>query len=251
MENLILIPARSGSTRVKNKNLRPLGGVPLIGHAIKSALASKAGRVVLSTNDETIAATARELGAETPFLRPPELATSTAPSLPVILHALDWLEKNEGFRADMVAYCPPTNPFLKPETLRDMFATLAARPDCMSMETITAPAAHPFTIVFQGEDGRILTGAIEIQGKTILDVERSQDWPEVWQGSPACRLSRASFFRDILDNDPDWMSRSGRTYDHTNCLGHRVDPLQAMDIDDEDDWRMAETVMARLNRDAG
>ncbi|MEE8114856.1 MAG: acylneuraminate cytidylyltransferase, partial [Nitrososphaerales archaeon] len=91
--HLILIPARSGSTRVHNKNLRNLGGKPLLSYAIESAVAVKEllqARVIVSTDSEEIAAVARQYGAETPFLRPKELSRSEASSLSVVLHALDW-----------------------------------------------------------------------------------------------------------------------------------------------------------------
>jgi len=92
---LFLVPARGGSRRVPAKNLRPVGGVPLVGLAVRRALAAAAlvaggpHAVVCSTDDETIAATAAAWGAEVPFRRPPPLATSEASSADVAVHALD------------------------------------------------------------------------------------------------------------------------------------------------------------------
>ena len=92
--NLILIPARSGSTRVRNKNIRLLGGKPLIAYAIEEALRSKSGRVIVSTNSSQIADISLQYGAEVPFFRPEELSAETASSLSALLHALIWFKEN-------------------------------------------------------------------------------------------------------------------------------------------------------------
>ena len=86
---LAVIPARSGSKGVKNKNIKILGGKPLICHSIESALESKLiTDVVVSTDSEEISEIAKESGAQVPFIRPPKLAIDTAESYPVIHHAL-------------------------------------------------------------------------------------------------------------------------------------------------------------------
>src|SRR5512141_515927 len=93
MLSVAVIPARAGSRGLPGKHLRSLGGVPVIVHTIRAALAARRiDRVIVSTNDEAIAAVARRAGAEVPFLRPDELAGDTTPTLPVIRHAVDWLE---------------------------------------------------------------------------------------------------------------------------------------------------------------
>ena len=217
-----------------------LADKPLIGHIIKNALTSKTGRVVVSTNSETIAATARKYGAETPFLRPEMLSDAEAPSLWVILHALQWFQKHEGRRPEMVAYCPPTNPFTQADTFAEMFLRLEKRPDINSIVTITTPQTHPFRIIKQQNDGTLAIGVITIDGKTILDIERSQDWPIVWEGSPACRLTRTTYFYHLLEKVDDLTTLSGRTYDPKSCLGYEISPREAFDIDDEGDWQMAE-----------
>ncbi len=246
MDNLILIPARSGSTRVKNKNIRRLGDRPLIGHVIQSALDSRAGRVIVSTNCADIARTARKLGAETPFMRPPELATAEAASIWVILDALRRLKRDQGWTPAMVAYCPPTNPFTTGHTIKEMFTQLAAGPaEINSIVTITTPQTHPFRIVARQSDGRLQVGPIEVQGQTILDIERSQDWPPVWEGSPACRMTRASFFLDQLANVTDVRTIAGKTYDADHCTGYEIPPREAFDIDDEDDWALAQYLLAQ------
>lgn len=108
---LALIPARGGSKGLPRKNLLPLAGKPLIVWTIEAALASElVDRVVVTTDDEEIAAVSREAGAHVPFLRPSELASDTSPSIDAVIHALDWLEEHEGARFDQLALLEPTSP---------------------------------------------------------------------------------------------------------------------------------------------
>src|SRR5215212_3193924 len=94
---LALVPARGGSKGIPRKNIRSFAGYPLIAWSIAAAKQSGlVTRVIVSTDDEEIAAVARELGAEAPFLRPAEFAQDTTIDLPVFEHALNWLEENEG-----------------------------------------------------------------------------------------------------------------------------------------------------------
>lgn len=236
--NLILIPARSGSTRVKNKNLRELGGKPLLAHVIKNALASEAGRVVVSTNSKEIADVALKCGAEVPFMRPEALSTATSSSLSTILHALDWFKSEGKWTPEFISFCPPTNPFLNPMSLRKMVEMLQKHPERNSIVTVTEPKTHPFRIVKLHSDGKLENGIVEIDGKTINDIERSQDWPKVWENSPACRMSRTQYFYPML-SQKNWIEHSGKTYDVENAMGFAVPSLEAMDIDTEEDFEMA------------
>ena len=234
--NLILIPARSGSTRVINKNIRDLGGKSLVTHTIESSLDSTSGRVVVSTNSEEISAIARLSGAEVPFLRPDELSTAEASSLSVIYHALDWFRDNEQWVPDLVMFRPPTNPFLPANTMRKMVEMINKNPDVNSIVTITEASTHPFKIIHEQPDGRLKNGVITIEGKTINDIERSQDWPEVWEGCPACRITRTSYF--IQDRN----GHSHKTYDVDNFIGFKISNEEACDIDNPLDFLIAESI---------
>jgi N-acylneuraminate cytidylyltransferase len=242
MDALVLIPARSGSTRVKHKNIRPLGGIPLLGHIVSTAVSSGVGRVIVSTNSDEHAAVARSFGAETPFRRPAELAQASSSALSTILHALQWLKLTETRVPELVAICPPTNPFTAAATISGAAKTLSASPEFNSIVTITVPHTHPFRIVGREPDGRLRVGLIEINGKTIHDVERTQDWPTLWEGSPACRMTRSSYFMAKLDEPGELGRIPGKTYDPDSCLGFEIDRRQAFDIDDEEDWAIAEAL---------
>jgi CMP-N,N'-diacetyllegionaminic acid synthase len=108
--SLAIIPARGGSKGIPGKNLRELGGKPLIAWSILAARAAeRVDQVVVSTDDEAIAETARAFGADVPFVRPAHLATDAAPTEPVMAHALDWYEA-AGERFDTVVLLQPTSP---------------------------------------------------------------------------------------------------------------------------------------------
>lgn len=126
---IISICARGGSQGVPGKNIRPLCGKPLIGWTIEQALASGvADRVFVSTDSEDIAQAARRFGAEVPFLRPAELATSSAGKLPVILHLVDWVEAQVAPVARIIDL-DPTSPLRDVEDIRACDAMLEGDAD--------------------------------------------------------------------------------------------------------------------------
>src|SRR5215216_3869187 len=115
---LALIPARAGSKRVPGKNVRPLGGHPLIAYTIAAAIDSGIfQRVIVSTDSEDFAVIARYYGAEVPFLRPAEFSGDTSPDIEWVEYTLQRLS-NEGKNFDCVSLLRPTSPFRKPETIQ-------------------------------------------------------------------------------------------------------------------------------------
>jgi len=105
-----IILARGGSKAVPKKNIKKLAGKPLIAYTIEAALKSKLDRVIVSTDCKEIAEVSRRYGAEVPFMRPAKLATDTAHSRPVLVHAINYLEKTEKYPVDIVVMLQPTSP---------------------------------------------------------------------------------------------------------------------------------------------
>ena len=127
--NIITICARGGSTGVPGKNIRPLCGKPLIGWTIEQAFASKiANEVFVSTDSEDIARVARSFGAQVPFLRPAELATSAAGKLPVIQHLVEWVEAQHGL-VNSIVDLDPTSPLRDITDIQTCFSMLDANTD--------------------------------------------------------------------------------------------------------------------------
>ncbi len=152
---LAVIPARGGSKRLPRKNVRPLAGRPLIAWSIAAALDSGACEAVLvSTDDEEIAATAREAGASVPWLRPAALATDTAPTQDVLCHALDWYEAAYG-RVEAVVLLQPTSPLRRPGAVREAAALYLAQPagGRCAVVSVSPAATHPAWTFRLAEDG--------------------------------------------------------------------------------------------------
>lgn len=127
--NIVTICARGGSAGVPGKNIRPLCGKPLIGWTIEQAFASKiADQVFVSTDSEDIAHVARSFGAQVPFLRPAELATSTAGKLPVIQHLVEFVEEHFG-SVQTIVDLDPTSPLRNLDDIQTCFSLLDADAD--------------------------------------------------------------------------------------------------------------------------
>lgn len=156
VEVLALIPARSGSKTVKNKNIREIGGIPMLAysvmHAEKSGLVN---RIILSTDSEEYAKIGREYGAETPFIRPSRYATDTATDLEVFTHALTWLGDKEGYIPDIVVHLRPTYPVRNPEDIDRMVEMLISDNTADSVRSLAPAKEIAYKMWRKGEGGRI------------------------------------------------------------------------------------------------
>ena len=141
---LAIIPARGGSKGIPRKNIRNFSGYPLIAWSIAAAKKSQSvTRVIVSTDDEEIAAVAREWGAETPFLRPAEFAQDKTTDLPVFVHALEWLKQHENYRPDVVIQLRPTSP-IRPSTCVDQAVEILLRnADANSVRGVVPAGQNP------------------------------------------------------------------------------------------------------------
>lgn len=143
-EVLGVVQARSGSRGLPGKNIRPLLGKPLMGWMIEHARAARRiTRLILSTDSEEYAEIGRRFGAETPFLRPAELAADEATDLQVMTHALSWLAEREGYRPEIVVRLQPTNPTFPGEWIDRGIQALLEDPGADSVRPITPTPKHP------------------------------------------------------------------------------------------------------------
>ena len=170
------IPARGGSKEIPRKNLLKLGDRTLLELAIDSAGESTLlTRSIVSTEDDELAEVARAAGAEVPFERPAELATDDAATLPVIRHAVAWLEDNEGWRADIVVILQPNTPFRRGAHIDDTVRLLLDR-NIGSAMTVRKTDYPPHWMLHMDDGGR-LTRLLEDGG----EFSRRQDTPPVYQ----------------------------------------------------------------------
>ena len=134
-----LIPARGGSKGVPRKNIKELGGFPLIAYSIAVANLSKIiGRIIISTDDEEIAAQAKHFGGEIPFMRPAELATDTSTDMDFVRHAMDWLQQNEGSIPEYFVHLRPTTPLRETALVDEAISKFISIGDYSSLRS-----AHP------------------------------------------------------------------------------------------------------------
>lgn len=152
---LALIPARGGSKGVPRKNIKPLNGRPLIDYVFRAATRSKRiDELILSTDDEEIAATGRKLGMNVPFIRPSKLAKDKALLPHVAKHALDYF-REQGRTFEAIMTIQPTCPFLSPESINKA-VDMWRQTRCDSVTTVSAVTkGHPHILQRVLENGRI------------------------------------------------------------------------------------------------
>lgn len=154
MKTYALIPARMGSKGVKNKNIRILKDMPLIGYSIEAALKTKAfDRVIVSTDSKDMAELSRQHGAEVPFLRPSMFAQDHSPDRAYIDHAIYWFQENEGEVPDLIALLRPTTPLRDPAILNQAVNLLKSRFDDATSLRSVHPMAEPPQKMLQIKDG--------------------------------------------------------------------------------------------------
>lgn len=220
---LALIPARSGSKGVADKNTRPLAGRTLLEYAATAAAASGViDRIVLSTDSDRIAAEGRRVGAEVPFIRPVDLARDDTPMFPVIEHALDALEK-DGWYAEIVVLLQPTSPLRRPEHIRDAVRELRDSGADSVVTVVEVPRHLSPDYVMRVEGGRLKSFLPEGE-----NVTRRQD-------------ARSAFARDGSVY-AFWTRTVRKTH---NIYGHDCRPLvlsaeDVITIDTSSDWTEAE-----------
>ena len=144
-EVLALIPARGGSKGIPRKNIRDFAGAPLIAYSIAAGLqAQHVTRVIVSTNDEEIAAVARQWGAETPFLRPTELAQDDITDLPVFQQALAWLAEYEAYHPEFVVQLRPTSPVRPVRLIDEAIELMLTNPQADCVRGVVPSGQNPF-----------------------------------------------------------------------------------------------------------
>ena len=227
MRVLGLIPARGGSKGVPRKNIRVLGGKPLLQYTAETARAARLlSRVVLSTDDEEIAEIGRACLLEVPFMRPRELAADATPSLLVVKHALEWLG-SRGDVFDAVCLLQPTHPFRQPGDI-DACITLLDESGADSVVTVlTVPPEHnPHWVFFSGPDGTLRLST----GESVL-IPRRQDLPPAFYREGSVYVTR----RDVV--------LKGGSLLGERVIGYPMDPEKSVNIDTQEDWARAERLL--------
>jgi CMP-N,N'-diacetyllegionaminic acid synthase len=161
MNILAIIPARSGSKTIRDKNIRIINGKPLLAYSIEHALHSSfVTRVIVSTDKANYSVIAKKYGAEVPFIRPANISDDNSTDLEVFSHALSWLLKNECYSPDICVHLRPTYPIRDPRDIDSMIEILINNPKIDSVRSIVISPETPFKMWFLNNDG-ILQPIIE------------------------------------------------------------------------------------------
>jgi CMP-N,N'-diacetyllegionaminic acid synthase len=177
MEILFLLVGRGGSKGLPGKNLREIGGLSLIGYKARSALQSRyCSRLIVSSDSAEIRNEAVRHGAEVLFERPAELATDTASSNDVVLHAMDWIEAHEKRRYDAIMLLEPSSPFARPEHY-DEAVDLFLKRDAALVVGMRETEVSSMFVGPLGDDGSI-SGIVE-RVVTMPALRRQDQAPEV------------------------------------------------------------------------
>ena len=149
-----IVPARSGSTGVKNKNIKPLAGHPLMAYSIAAGkLTPEVRRVIVSTDSEQYAQIARAYGADVPFLRPAEIAGNMATDLEFMLHAIHWLDEHEDVLPEYWVHLRPTTPLREISVIRSAIGQMTADSTADSLRSAHRTDLCPFKWFWRSEDG--------------------------------------------------------------------------------------------------
>ncbi len=229
--------ARGGSKGIPRKNIKPLRGIPLIAYSIAAGLqAQTVDRVIVSTDDDEIAAVAQQWGAEVPFRRPAEHATDTATDLPVFEHALGWLAEHDGYLPELVVQLRPTSPIRPADCIDRAVALLRENPQADSVRGVVPSGQNPYKM-WRIPD---LNGPMQ----PLLDSEFDEPYNMPRQKLPITYWQTGHI--DVLRRETIMQqhSMSGST-----ILPLMIDPLFMIDIDSPLDWDKAEWMLERLDID--
>ncbi|MFH6994884.1 cytidylyltransferase domain-containing protein [Flavobacterium sp. FlaQc-48] len=226
---LWLVTARSGSKSVPDKNIKFLGGHPLISYRIQSAKDTQLlGDVWVSTDSEKYATIAKDYGAEIPFMRPDYLATDEASSIDVVLHAMEYaLKMNKKY--DYIALLEPTSPFVKSYDL-DKAVNLLSE-DKMASAIVATKESRPNRIFIQKENKYLSELANNL--KTLKK-----------------KLGRQLFHKEITPSGGFYISKwdaflESKSFYTETTLSYLLDDISGLEIDEPLDWQFAEFIVEK------
>ena len=234
---LAIIPARGGSKGIPRKNIRPFAGYPLIAFSIAAALQAEiVTRVIVSTDDEEIADISRRLGAETPFLRPAELAADGTTDLPVFQHALTWLSEHENYLPEMVVHLHPTSPVRPRGCLDRGIRLLLANPEAECVRSVLEPIQSPYKMWSIGEQTGYMIPLLSLPGIIEPYNIPRQCLPKAYIQTGHTNVIRPATIQGG--------SMTGRV-----ILPLVIDASYEVDLDNLQDWQFGEWVVANRELD--
>ncbi len=237
MRVLGIITARGGSKGIPGKNLKLLGGRPLLDFSIDAANDTPLDRLILSTEDQKIADVARSLGCDVPFMRPAELARDETPHLPVIQHATRWLLEHENYQPDVVLILQPTSPLRSSADIAAALRMLelSGADSVVSVSEVSAHA-HPMRMLRVDDQGNAVLFAT---GQPVRKrINRRQDLPKAWVMNGAVYACRTEV---LFAAEPSLYG--------DRVVAYPMPAERSISIDTLEDWAEAERALERQPRD--
>ena len=223
---LCVIPARGGSKGLPGKNIKELLGKPLIAYTIEQAKESKyIDRVIVSTEDIRIADISKEYGAEVPFIRPNELALDDSSTIDVLLHAIDWIEKMQGYVFDILVLLHVTTPLRSVEDVDNCIELLIEK-NADNVFTVTEAHRNPYFNMVEVNNGKV---KLVKKGNFVS----RQSAPQVYDMNSSIYVWR----KDILKKKKSIFLENSYTY--------TMPKERSVDIDDSIDFRIAEMLLRK------
>jgi N-acylneuraminate cytidylyltransferase len=221
--NVCIIPARGGSKRIPRKNIKEFNGKPIIAYSIEAALKSNCfDRVIVSTDDNEVAEVAREYGAQVPFIRPDSLSNDYSGTIPVIKHAIEWLERHNN-AIENVCCLYATAPFVQPQVISKALQQLQeSKADyCFSATSFAFPIQRAVKLTAEKRVDMLYPEFFET---------RSQDLEEVYHDAGQFYWGKSEAFKEgvLIFSDKSTLYMIPRYF--------------AQDIDTVEDWIMAESM---------
>lgn len=225
-----LIPARSGSKRVTDKNIRPLAGHPLIAYTICAARQSGIfSAIVVSTDSEPYAGIARRYGAEVPFLRPVEMSGDVSPDIEWIDHILTGL-RAQGRAFDCFSILRPTSPFRLPETIRRAWKEFLSQEGVDSLRAVEKCSQHP---------GKMWV----VRGKRMYPILPVGPSELPWHSTPYQALPVVYAQNASLEIAWTRVVFEGRTIAGEVIMPFFTDGYEGFDVNRPYDWQLAEELV--------
>lgn len=231
MNILGVVGARSGSKSIPHKNIKLLLDKPLMAWIIEAAKQSKyITRLILSTDSEEYAAIGRQYGVQTPFLRPAEFANDSASDIDFLTHAVTWLENNKNWKADIILRLPPTTPLCTAANIDACIELLINDPEATSSRTITSAPKHPYKLWITKDNQLLPFIPKEMTGFSEPSNMPRQSYPPAFAHVDVIAVRYDTLMRDHL--------LTGK-----KVLFHKLDKKDAIDIDTENDFLLAEILL--------
>jgi CMP-N,N'-diacetyllegionaminic acid synthase len=229
-----IVTARGGSKGIPGKNLKLLAGKPLLAYTIDTARRSGAlDRVILSTEDEAIATAGRDLGCDVPFMRPLDLAMDDTPHLPVIQHAVRWMQERINYHPDAVMILQPTSPLRTAEDIAAAVTLLdQSRADSVLSVNEVPVHSHPMRTLRVDAAGEAV---LFVSGEPVRKrINRRQDLPPAWVMNGAIYACRT---RVLFAAEPSLYGN--------RVVAYPMPADRSISIDDLEDWAAAERALAQ------